>query len=184
MTASTRSAVSMLTDFFASDDSEAAARRTGCGKRTANMTGQMFLALVPCGVWSEATTTLAPWAAKVTPWGEQREVSPEALHPRLHNRAQAFLQARRRQALATASSRATVCDDGLLTYLTKMSFVDRTGCGLPESLKDRCPGAGGSAAKAGATMPAAGAYTSSLLGQCARTPWTMPENTYVDPVVA
>ena len=57
MTACTRSAVAMLTDFFASDDIEAAARRTGFVKRTSKITGTLFLALVTFGVWSEAKTT-------------------------------------------------------------------------------------------------------------------------------
>jgi hypothetical protein len=56
----------MLTDFFASDDIEATARRTGFVKRAAKITGKIFLALVTCGVWSDATTTLAQLAAKVT----------------------------------------------------------------------------------------------------------------------
>src|SRR5439155_26097666 len=43
MTASTRSAVSMLTDFFASDDIEATARRSGFVKRASKITGKIFL---------------------------------------------------------------------------------------------------------------------------------------------
>src|SRR5215470_17120646 len=80
MTTGTRSAVSMLTDFFASDAIEAAARRTGFVKRTSKLTGKLFLALVTFGAWSDATTTLAQLAAKVTQWDEQVEVSPEAIH--------------------------------------------------------------------------------------------------------
>ena len=49
MTTETRSAVSMLTDFFASDDIEAAARRTGFVTRTSKLTGKLFLALVTFG---------------------------------------------------------------------------------------------------------------------------------------
>jgi hypothetical protein len=49
----------MLTDFFASDDIEAAARRTGFVKRASKLTGKLFLALVTFGAWSDATTTLA-----------------------------------------------------------------------------------------------------------------------------
>jgi hypothetical protein len=99
MTASTRSAVSMLTDFFASDDIEATARRTGFVKRTSKITGKIFLALVTFGVWSDATTTLAQLAAKVTQLGEQLEVSPEALHQRMNKRALIFLQDMIRKAL-------------------------------------------------------------------------------------
>src|SRR5262245_58933728 len=79
MTACTRSAVAMLTDFFSSDDIEATARRTGFVKRTAKITGKIFLALVTFGVWNDADTTLAQLAAKVTQLDEQRAVSPEDL---------------------------------------------------------------------------------------------------------
>lgn len=57
MTACTRSAVAMLTAFFASDDIDAAARRTGFVKRTSKMTGKLFLALLTFGVWRAAKTT-------------------------------------------------------------------------------------------------------------------------------
>jgi hypothetical protein len=67
MTTGTHSALSMFTDFFASDDIAAAARRTGFVTRASKLTGQRFLALVTFGGWSDATTTLAQWAAKVTP---------------------------------------------------------------------------------------------------------------------
>src|SRR5262245_60316501 len=100
MTTETRSAVSMLTEFFASDAIEAAARRTGFVKRTSKLTGKLFLALVTFGAWSDATTTLAQLAAKVTQLDEQVEVSPEAIHQRLNQRALAFLQDMLQQALA------------------------------------------------------------------------------------
>jgi hypothetical protein len=67
MTPGTHRALSILTDFFSSDDIEAAARRTGFVKRASKLTGTLFLALVTCGAWSDATTTLAPLAAQVTP---------------------------------------------------------------------------------------------------------------------
>ena len=101
MTASTRSAVSMLTDFFASDDIEATARRTGFVKRASKITGKIFLALVTFGVWSDAITTLAQLAAQVTQLGAQLAVSPEALHQRMNQRALGFLQEMIRQALTT-----------------------------------------------------------------------------------
>ena len=59
MTASTRSAVSMVTDFFAADDIEATARRTGFVQCMSKMTGTRFLALATFGAWSEAKITLA-----------------------------------------------------------------------------------------------------------------------------
>jgi hypothetical protein len=80
MTTCTRSAGSRLTDFFSSDDIEATARRTGFVKRVSKLRGKLFLALVTFGAWSDATTTLAQLAAKVTQLDEQVEVSPEAIH--------------------------------------------------------------------------------------------------------
>src|SRR6516165_9548199 len=100
MTACTRSALAMLTDFFSSDDIEATARRTGFVKRASKMTGKLFLALFTFGSWSEAQTSLAQWAAKVTQVVEQVEVSPEAIHQRMNQRALVFLQEMIRQALA------------------------------------------------------------------------------------
>jgi len=110
----------MLPDFLASDDIEATARRTGFVKHAAKSTGKIFLALVPCGVWRDATTTLAPWAAQVTQWGEQLEVSPAALHQRRHKRALLFLQAMIRQALTKVHTLDPVCDAGLLTTFPKV----------------------------------------------------------------
>src|SRR2546428_13838455 len=104
MTASTRSAVSMLTDFFASDDIEATARRTGFVKRASKITGKIFLALVTFGVWSDAKTTLAQLAAKVTHVVDHLEVSPEAIHQRMNKRAVAFLQDMIRQAFTKVQS--------------------------------------------------------------------------------
>ena len=184
MTTCTRSALSMVTDFFSSDDIEATARRTGFVKRAAKLTGKLCLALVTLGSWSDATTTLAPWAAKVTPLDEQVEVSPEAMHQRMHQRALAFLQDMIRQALAKVHSREKVCDDGRCTSFSKVSLADSTGFALPESLHDLCPGSGGSAAKAGAKIHAVWDYTSSVCGHCALTPWHMPDQKYVDHVVA
>ena len=92
MTAPTGSAFSMFTDCFSADDIDAPARRTGFVKRTAKITGQIFLALVTFGVWSDAKTTLAQLAAKVTQWGEQLAVSPEALHQSVNTSARVFLQ--------------------------------------------------------------------------------------------
>ena len=119
----TRSALSMLTDFFASNDIEATARRTGFVKRTSKLTGKLFLALVTFGSWSDATTTLAQLAAKVTHLDAQVEVSPEAIHQRMHQRALAFLQDMLRQALAKGQSIEKVCDDGLFTYFAQFIAV-------------------------------------------------------------
>jgi hypothetical protein len=173
----------MLTDFFAADDIEATARRTGFVKRASTITGKIFLALVTFGVWSDATTTLAQLAAKVTQLGEQLEVSPEALHQRMNKRALVFLQEMIRKACTKVQTLDQVCDDGLLTYFTKVYVVDSTGFGLPESLTDLFPGSGGSATKAGAKIQTVWDYKSSRFDHCALTAWNMPENKYVDTVV-
>jgi hypothetical protein len=120
MTPCTGSAVSMLTDFFVSDDIEAAARRTGFVKRASKLPGKRFLALVTFGAWSDATTTLAQLAAQAAQLDEQVEVSPEAIHQRMHQRALAFLQDMLRQALATVQAVEKVCNDGLFTDFPKV----------------------------------------------------------------
>src|SRR2546422_2567943 len=111
MTASTRSAVSMLTDFFASDDIEATARRTGFVKRASKITGKIFLALVTFGVWSDAKTTFAQLAAKATQLDEPVAVSPEAIYQRMHKRAHAFLQEMIQQALAKTPAIDKGCEE-------------------------------------------------------------------------
>jgi Transposase DDE domain len=184
MTTCTRSAVSVLTDFFASDAIEAAARRTGFVKRTSKLTGKLFLALVTFGAWSDATTTLAQLAAKVTQLDEQVEVSPEAIHQRMNPRALAFLQDMLRQALAKVQSVAQVCNDGLFTDFTKVYLADSTGFALPDSLHDLLPGSGGSAAPAGAKIQAVWDYKNSVFGHFALTPWNIPDQRYVDTVIA
>ena len=71
MPAGTRSAIAMLTDFFAAADIEATARRTGFVQRTSKITGKLFLALVTFGTWSEGKTTLAQLAGVpncASPW--------------------------------------------------------------------------------------------------------------------
>jgi Transposase DDE domain len=184
MTACTRSAISMLTDFFASDDIEATARRTGFVKRASKITGKLFLALVTFGAWSDAKTTLAQLAAKVTQVDEHVDVSPEALHQRMNKHAIAFLQDMIQQALGKMQALAPMCDDQLFELFRKVSIADSTGFGLPESLKDSFPGSGGSAAKAGAKIQLVWEYKQSLVEHFALTPWKVPDNKYIDTVVA
>jgi hypothetical protein len=184
MTACPRSALAMLTDFFASDDIEATARRTGFVKRASKLTGKLFLALVTFGSWSDAHTTLAQLAAKVTQVVEQVAVSPEAIHQRMNKRALVFLQDMIRQALTKVQALETVCADGLFTTFTKVYLAESTGFGLPDSLSDLFPGSGGSATKAGAKIQAVGDYKNSVFGHFALTPWNIPDQKYVDPVVA
>ena len=184
MPACTRSAVSMLTDFFASDDIEATARRTGFVKRASKITGKLFLALVTFGPWHAANTTLAQLAAKVAQLDKQVDVSPEAIHQRMNKKAIVFLQDMIRQALAKAHTLERVCEDGLFTFFTKVYIADSTGFALPEALHQIFPGSGGSAAKAGAKIQAVWAYKSSVFGHFALTPWNIPEQRYVDTVIA
>src|SRR5919109_5112501 len=92
MAEQTLSSLAMLTEFFSVEHIEASARQTGFVKRVSKITGKLFLALVTFGVWSDATTTLAPLAAQGTQVGEQHEVSPDALHQRMPKRALVLLQ--------------------------------------------------------------------------------------------
>ena len=184
MSACTRSAVSMLTDFFASDDIEATARRTGFVKRTSKITGKLFLALVTFGAWSEAKTTLAQLAAKITQLDKRVEVAPEAIHQRMNKKAIAFLQDMIRQALAKVQSLEHVCDDGLFTCFTKVYLADSTGFALPDSLHALFPGSGGSATTAGAKIQAVWDYKTSVFAHFALTPWNIPDQKYIDTVVA
>jgi hypothetical protein len=184
MPASTRSAVAMLTDFLAADDIEATARRTGFVQRTSKLTGKLFLALMTFGAWSEAKTTLAQLAAKATQLHQPVDISPEAIHQRMHKPAIAFLQDMIRQMLAKLSALDPVCDDGLFPSFTKVYIADSTGFALPEELHQTFPGAGGSAAKAGAKIQAVWDYKSSLFGHFALTPWNIPDQRYIDQVVA
>lgn len=184
MPADTCSAVAMLTDFFATDDIEATARRTGFVQRTSKLTGTLFLALMTFGAWSEAKTTLAQLAAKVTQLSQPVDVSPEAIHQRLNKKAMAFLQDMIRQTLATLHSLDPVCDDGLFPAFTNVYIADSTGFELPAELHKTFPGAGGSAAKAGAKIQAVWDYKSSLWGHVALTPWHIPDQRSSDQVVA
>jgi hypothetical protein len=148
------------------------------------MTGKLFLALVTVGTWSEANTTLAQLAAKVTPLDTHVDVSPEAIHQRMHKKAMAFLQDMIRQALATVPSMERGCDDGLFTHFTNVYIADSTGFERPEALHKTFPGSGGSAAQAGANIQAVWDYPSSGLGHFALTPWNIPDQKYLDKVVA
>ena len=51
-------------------------------------------------------------------------------------------------------------------------------------MPDLFPGSGGSASKAGAKIQAVWDYTSSVFGHFALTPWNIPDQKYIDTVVA
>lgn len=55
---------------------------------------------------------------------------------------------------------------------------------MPDSLKEVFPGAGGSAAQAGAKIQLGWEYKSSTFAHFARIPWNIPDTKYVDAVVA
>jgi hypothetical protein len=184
MPAGTRSAIAMLTDFFGADDLEATARRTGFVQRTSKITGKLFLALVTFGTWSEGKTTFAQLAAKGTQLRQPVEVSPEAIHQRMNKKAIAFLQELLRQVLAKLQSLTPGGEDGLFAAFPKVYLADSTGFALPDALQKTFPGAGGSAAKAGAKIQAVWDYKSSLFDHFALTPWNIPDQRYVDTVVA
>src|SRR6266566_1757480 len=111
----TPSALSTFTTFFSSEHIEDTARRTGFVQRVSHMTGNLFLAVVTCGVWSDPQTTLAPLAAQG---------------------ALTLLQERLRQALATVQGLDKVGDDGLFPAFTTVYLADSPGCGLPDRLKE------------------------------------------------
>lgn len=118
----------------------------------------------------------------MTQLGQPVHVSPAALHQRRHKKAMAFLQAMLRQALAKVQSLEHMCDDGLLTAFTPVYLADSTGVGLPEALHNTFPGSGGSAAQAGAKIPAVWDYQNRRCGHFALTPWNIPDQRYIDTV--
>jgi hypothetical protein len=178
------SSLPMLTAFFTAEHIEATARRTGFVKRASKITGTLFLALVTFGVWSDATTSLAQWAAKVTQLDDPVEVSPAAIYQRMNKSALAFLQDLISQVLAKVHALASVGDDGLFPAFTKVYLADSTGFELPNSLQELFPGSGGRAAQAGAKIQAVWDYKSSVFDHLALTPWNIPDQKYIDSVVA
>lgn len=178
------SVLAMLTEFFAGEQIEATARRTGFVQRTSKITGKLFLALLTFGSWSDAKTTLAQLAAKASQLGTQVTVSPEALYQRMNTRALAFLQEMIRTALAKIQTCAHGCDESLFAPFARVHIADSTGFGLPDSLQDTFPGAGGSAARAGAKIQLVWEYKQSVFSHFALIPWNIPDQKYIDTVVA
>ena len=178
--------VAVLSQFFTAETIEQTARRTGFVKRVSKISGKLFLALLTFGVWSNPKTTLAQLAAKVPELDGQEAVSPEAIHQRRNRRAVAFLQDLLRQALARVPVLASAvgAEAELFREFTKVYLADSTGFGLPAQLAQQFPGAGGSGAPAGAKVQAVWDYKNSVFGHLALTPWTVPDNKYIDQVVA
>ena len=165
----------MLTVGLSGAPIEATARRTGLVQRPSNSPGRLLLALITCGRWRDAKTRVAPWAAQATPLGTSVAVSPEALSQRMHQRALAFLQTMLCAALAKRYACAPVWAERLLTPCARVPVADRTGVGRPDRLSDPCPGAGGRAAPAGATLPRVWASTQRVVTHVARAPWHRPD---------
>jgi hypothetical protein len=177
------SALTKLTEFFSADHIEASARRTGFVQRASKITGKLFLALVTFGAWSTTKTSLAQLAAKGAQLPKPVEVSPEAIHQRMTRRALAFLQEMIQTAFAKLHANDTECEGGLFAPFTSVHIADSTGFGLPDSLKDVFPGAGGSAARAGAKLQLVWDYKRSTFAHFALLPWNIPDNKYIDTVV-
>ena len=178
------SALSMLTEFFTSDTIEQTARRTGFVRRRSKITGKVFLALITFGLWSNAKTTLLQLAAKMRQFGDHQGVSAEAIHQRMNKRAVAFLQDLMQEALAKIQALEYPCQDGVFEPFSKVHIADSTGFGLPECLKALFPGSGGSASVAGAKIQLVWEYQQSLIAHFALTPLNLPDQKYVDQIVA
>jgi hypothetical protein len=144
----------------------------------------VFLALVTFGPWSTAKTSLAQLAAKAAQLPAPVEVSPEAIHQRMNARALAFLREMIQSAFAKLYAGTTECEEGLFAAFTRVHIADSTGFGLPDSLKALFPGAGGSGAQAGAKLQLVWDYKSSTFDHFALIPWNIPDNKYIDTVVA
>jgi hypothetical protein len=184
MSDSTLNAMAMLTEFFTSDTIEQTARRTGFVKRTSKITGKVFLALVTFGLWSNAKTTLSQLAAKMRGFGDAHVASAEAIHQRMNTRTVAFLQDLIQQALSKIQVLEHHCHDGVFEFFSKVHIADSTGFGLPACLKHLFPGSGGSASSAGAKIQLVWEYKRSLFAHFALTPLNVPDQKYVDHIVA
>jgi hypothetical protein len=176
--------LTMLTEFFSAAHIEAAARRTGFVQRASKITGKVFLALVTFGPWSTAKTSLAQLAAKAGQLPAPVAVSPEAIHQRMTPRALAFLREMIQSAFAKLHASDPVWEEDLFAPFSRVHIADSTGFGLPDTLKELFPGAGGSGAPAGAKLQLVWDYKSSTFDHFALIPWNIPDNKYIDTVVA
>jgi hypothetical protein len=178
------STVEKLTEFFATDQIEASARRTKFVQRASKITGKLFLALVTFGRWGAAKTTVPQLAAKAAQLDEPVQITPEALQQRMTARAVAFLQDLLQTAFAKLQTETTICEEGIFAPFARVHITDSTGFGLPESLAKEFPGAGGSGSKAGAKIQLVWEYKSHTFDHFALIPWNVPDSKYVDTVVA
>ncbi|HEX9596019.1 MAG TPA: IS4 family transposase [Anaerolineales bacterium] len=175
--------VAKLTEFFSTDQIEASARRTKFVQRASKITGKLFLALVTFGRWSASKTSLAQLAAKAAQLEAPVDITPEALQQRRNEQAVAFLQALLQTAFTKLHTGTTACDEALFAPFARVHIADSTGFGLPASLQEQFPGAGGSGSKAGAKLQLVWEYKSHTFDHLALIPWHVPDNKYVDTVV-
>jgi hypothetical protein len=176
------STVGMLTEFLSADQIEASARRTKFVQRASKITGTLFLALVTFGRWRAPKTTLAQLAAKAAQVEQPVDVTPEARQQRMNERAVAFLQDLLQTAFIKLHTEDTGWDEALFAAFGRVHIADSTGFGLPESLREQFPGAGGSGSKAGAKIQLVWDYKSHTFDHFALIPWNVPDNKYVDTV--
>jgi hypothetical protein len=177
------STVEKLTEFFATDQIEASARRTKFVQRASKITGKLFLALVTFGRWSTPKTTVAQLAAKAAQLDDPVEITPEALQQRMTARAVAFLQDLVQMVFTKLHTGDTICEEGIFAPFPRVHIADSTGFGLPESLAEEFPGAGGSGSTAGAKIQLVWEYKSHTFDHFALIPWNVPDSKYVDTVV-
>src|SRR5215510_10668513 len=175
--------VEKVTEFFATAQIEACARRTGFVRRTSKITGKVFLALVTVGAWSTRRTSLGHLAAKGAQLPTPVAFSPDALHQRMTQRAVAFLRAMLQRAFAQLHTGDVVCDPDLFAPFTAVHLADSTGFALPPALQELFPGSGGGASRAGAKIQVVWEYLSHSFAHLALVPGTTPDNKYIDTVV-
>ena len=175
--------VERITEFFATAQIEACARRTGFVRRTSKLTGKVFLALVTFGMGSMRQTSLGQLAAKAAQLPTPVDISPEARHQRRTWRAVAFLRALLQRAFAQLQTGGTGCDTEIFASFTAVHSADRTGFELPSSLKELFPGSGGGASAAGAKIQLVWEYLSHSFTPLALVAGTLPDNKYIDTVV-
>jgi hypothetical protein len=178
------STVERVTEFFSAAQIEASARRTKFVQRASKITGKLFLALVTVGRWSTPKTTVPQLAAKAAQLDVPVAITPEALQQRMTARAVAFLQDLLQTAFAKLHPGDTICEEDIFAPFSRVHIADSTGFGLPESLTKEFPGAGGSGSKAGAKIQLVWEYKSHTFDHFALIPWNVPDNKYVETVVA
>ncbi len=172
-----------VTEFFATAQIEACARRTGFVRRTSKITGKVFLALVTLGAWSTRQTSLGQLAAKAAQLPTPVDCSPEALHQRMTGRAVAFLHALLQRAFAKLHTGPIVGNTEHFAPFTAVHIADSTGFALPPALAALFPGSGGGASTAGAKIQVVWEYLSQSFAHLALVAGTMPDNKYIDTVV-